>query len=280
MYVSRFGPKGQQCSGMFRPGQPQDNAADLPAVLLCPPFGQEAVRAQRLYRALSDRLAARGQSSMRFDYVGTGDADGSEQDASLRLWTRNIVEADQALRDFSQSRQVIWLGLRLGGTLAILASMQASPPPDRIVLWEPITSGAQHLAELEASTDRNLDISYGQRWTRIQPMLNRRFGPSPRQAAGFFLSSDLIDDFASLTLPPSSQWRTADLRILTRQPQSVVSWQLPSGLPTQIDQIEDLINWGSDEAMNTAIVPAGLSKQLMAACEPVRPALGVQHARA
>lgn len=280
MYVSRFGPKGQQCFGIFRPGQPQDNSAALPAVLLCPPFGQEAVRAQRLYRALSDRLAARGQPSMRFDYAGTGDSDGCEQGASLRQWSQNIVEADQALRDFSQARQVIWLGLRLGGTLAVLASMQARRAPDRMVLWEPIASGARYLAELEASTDRNLDISYGQRWGRIKPMLNKRFGPSPRQAAGFFLSEGLIADFENLSLPPPSQWRTGDLRILCREPDTVSGWRLASGLPTQVDQVEDLIDWGSDEAMNTAIVPARLSKQLMAACEPVRNPSGVQHASA
>jgi pimeloyl-ACP methyl ester carboxylesterase len=269
-----------QCSGTFRPGQPQDNTAEHPAVLLCPPFGQEAVRAQRLYRALSDRLAARGQASMRFDYVGTGDADGSEHDATLALWTRNIVQADQALREFSQARQVIWLGLRLGGTLAALASMQASSSPDRIVLWEPVTSGPQHLSELEASTDRNLDISYGQRWSRIQPMLTGRFGAPPRQAAGFLLTDKLIEDFQQLTLPPPTDWHTTDLRILCQQPALLANWQLSAGRPTQIDQIDDLIDWGSDEAMNTAIVPARLSSQLMAACGAIHQASGVRHAHA
>jgi hypothetical protein len=53
------------------------------AVLLCNPFGQEAIRCHRAFRLLSARLASSGIPSLRFDYFGTGDSPGNDGEGDL-----------------------------------------------------------------------------------------------------------------------------------------------------------------------------------------------------
>ncbi len=68
-------------------------------VVLCNPFGQEALRAHRLYRVLAERLARSGIDVMRFDYYGTGDSSGEDQEGELSGWTRDIRTVhDELLR--------------------------------------------------------------------------------------------------------------------------------------------------------------------------------------
>jgi alpha/beta superfamily hydrolase len=129
------------------------------AVLLCNPFGQEAVRSQRVFRVLADRFARTGCATLRFDYFGTGDSDGDDGDASLDTWCTDVLRADAALRERTGATRTCWLGLRLGATLAALASARALAPPERLILWDPIVDGRAWLGDIW--TMRNLPIIAG-----------------------------------------------------------------------------------------------------------------------
>ena len=49
-------------------------------VVLCAPFGCEWLWAHRMYRRLASALEAQGFAVLRFDYEGTGDSRGSDED--------------------------------------------------------------------------------------------------------------------------------------------------------------------------------------------------------
>src|ERR1051325_66360 len=49
-------------------------------VVLCAPLGYEQVHAHRSFRVLADQLAAAGVTALRFDYHGTGDSAGRDED--------------------------------------------------------------------------------------------------------------------------------------------------------------------------------------------------------
>jgi len=113
------------------------------AVLVCAPVGQEKVRAQFVLQSLARRLAAHGVASLQFDYYGTGDSLGDGIEASCSRWRSDIAAATTELVRRTSARRVAAVGARFGATL--LASVAPELAIGRLVLWDPVTSGAEHL---------------------------------------------------------------------------------------------------------------------------------------
>jgi len=141
-----FGPEDARLFGFFH--QAAAPARDC-AVILCNPFGYDAVLSHCSYRHLAERLAAGGIATLRFDYYGTGDSSGGD-DASNRLdaWLRSIENACEEVRLRSGATAIALFGLRLGGLLATVAAQRA-PVHDLILLGPPV-SGRVYLRELRA----------------------------------------------------------------------------------------------------------------------------------
>ncbi|MDE2434565.1 MAG: alpha/beta hydrolase [Burkholderiales bacterium] len=110
---------------------------------------------------MADRLSRMGYAVLRFDYRGTGDSYGDDQDVCLRDWTDDVLLAHQELRFRSGVDDCIWLGMRLGATLAVQAASSAPIGLRRMVLWEPVFDGKQYLADLRASHIANLAVALG-----------------------------------------------------------------------------------------------------------------------
>lgn len=139
-----FGPSGRELFGMLH----QSGSSMRGAVLLCPPFGQEAIRAHRTFKVLADRLARAGHLALRFDYYGCGDSDGADDDVTLSGLSSDIVVADATLRQLAAGFPVTWLGLGLGATAAWMAAASSAQKPDQLLLWDPVLDGPRYLALL------------------------------------------------------------------------------------------------------------------------------------
>ena len=117
--------------------------------VICGPIGSEYTRSHRSLRHLADRLARAGIPAMRFDYHGTGNSPGTDLDLGrVPAWLDNIRAAADEARRWSGRRNVILLGVRLGGTLAALAS--ADVAPEGLVLWNAPLKGKPYVRELQA----------------------------------------------------------------------------------------------------------------------------------
>jgi alpha/beta superfamily hydrolase len=121
-----------------------------PGAVLCPPFGQEALRAHRSLRELAARLAEAGFPALRFDYSCSGDSAGEPGGARLETWVEDAVTAVEEVRDSTGEARVVLVGLRLGAAVAALAARRAGDAA-ALVLWEPVVDGAPHLAGLRAA---------------------------------------------------------------------------------------------------------------------------------
>jgi pimeloyl-ACP methyl ester carboxylesterase len=132
---------GRGLFGMFHARGP--SAEPRSAVLLCNPFGREAVQLHRLYRVLADRLSRTGCDVLRFDYHGTGESAGDDNDANLDLWAGDLLTAHAELVRRSGNPQVVWVGARLGANLA--QRMATRAPLARLVLLDPIADGRDYL---------------------------------------------------------------------------------------------------------------------------------------
>ena len=123
-------------------------ARDCVAVL-CAPVGHEYTRAHRTLRHLADRLAHRGVPALRFDYHGIGDSPGTDLDPDrVGRWLADVRAAIDQARALTGRKRVCLIGIRLGATLAAMATWDA--PADLLVMWNPVVKGKAYVRELQA----------------------------------------------------------------------------------------------------------------------------------
>jgi pimeloyl-ACP methyl ester carboxylesterase len=127
------------CFGWFHP--PVGTAAAGRGVVLCPPFGYDAICTGRGWRMLADTLAAAGLPVLRFDYPGTGDSAGDEEPGRLGGWIASIRDAGEWLRVRAGVREVALCGFRLGADLAAAAAARWPGGVSALALLAPIGSG-------------------------------------------------------------------------------------------------------------------------------------------
>lgn len=258
MIPFRFGPTDRQLYGVYHPGQASRQPSQ--GVLLCNPFGQEAVRLHRFYRVLADRLSRAGLHVLRFDYFGTGDASGDDEQGDLDGWCQDLLAAHQELQQRAMGAQITWVGARLGGTLAAMASAQASRPPDLLVLWEPVVDGPAYLQELatahvQASTHP------------LHPTKQATPSAPQGEALGFAMSGTLIQQIGHLTAQTYAAIKAGQALAITsvNDPNNAA---LKTALGhakanSRIEPFEFIFDWTSAEALNTALVPATALQLLM-----------------
>ena len=143
-----FGPAHAQLFGLHHAPDPE--AARGTGVILCNPLGYEAMCAHRTYRHLAERLAAAGFHALRFDYHGTGDSSGDDDEPDrARAGLESIDAAVEALKAAASVQAVALVGLRFGATLAAVAAA-GRRDVQSLVLWAPYASGRAYLRELRA----------------------------------------------------------------------------------------------------------------------------------
>ena len=129
------------------------NASGDTGVVLCNPYGHEALWAHRSWRGLAEHLAAAEMPALRFDYRGTGDsAESEEQGDRFDAWADSIVDAVRFLRETTKVNRVVLCGIRLGGLLAAVAARRLAERGDDVdglILMAPVTSGREYLRELK-----------------------------------------------------------------------------------------------------------------------------------
>lgn len=262
-----FGAGPRRLYAAFHDADSAD-AAPPAAVLLCGPHGQEGVRAHRLLRVLADRLARQGMPAMRFDPVGSGDAEGDDQDLSWDGWRSDTLAASAELARRCPGRVQVWVGARLGATVAVQAAQAAiatgtRPAPVALVLCEPVTEGRTYLRELAEATVVALEASFSIK----DPAWRRRLADDPdglaREGLGFALGDALVEALAALQ--PDQVRIPADIPttvIRPTVPRSALA-PVPAGTRVQVEAVPYEFDWTAEEALNTAIVPHGLLQRLV-----------------
>jgi pimeloyl-ACP methyl ester carboxylesterase len=213
-------------------------------------MGQEAIRAHRAIRQLGLRLARERFHALRFDLRGTGDSAGDFASARLDAWVEDSRTAMDELRDRTGVQRVSLVGLRLGAALAWRAS-RGRRDVDKIVLWEPVVSGARYVSELKRRHDDFLRAE----------LPRRRTAPFAREGEvlGFPLSQELSDDLAQVDLTREPKPDTRALVVVTTPEAEERSLEaaLPALTPrSELIRLTLAQDWNSDEAVNTSLVPS------------------------
>jgi pimeloyl-ACP methyl ester carboxylesterase len=144
MIPLHFGSRERLLFGSYTPAS---GSLKRRGVVICNPWGAEALRAHRSLRLLADRLAAEGLEVLRFDYFGTGDSWGEGGQVSLSGCTEDTLCALEEIKAVAAVERVDLVGLRLGAYVAADAAARARDV-SRVVLWDPVASGPDYLSEL------------------------------------------------------------------------------------------------------------------------------------
>lgn len=117
-------------------------------LLICKPFGFEAVCSYLSQRAFAEAVAKLGIPVMRFDYSGTGDSVDLDPDANqIDIWRRDVVAACEELRRRTGVARLCLLGFRLGAALAAMAAPDCAQG-GAIAAIAPVVSGRRYFREL------------------------------------------------------------------------------------------------------------------------------------
>ena len=180
------------------------------AVLFCPPFAEEMNKSRRMVALQARRLAEHGCSVLLVDVHGTGDSQGDFAAARWDQWRDDMQRALQWLRDAGAQTLTLW-GLRLGALLAVQLAAAARPALRRIVLWQPVLRGDQHMTQF-------LRLRMAAEMTREQKLTTadlRAAAAAGRsiEVAGYEIAPELLAAVDGL-----------DLAELTRDVDVPVSW--------------------------------------------------------
>jgi predicted alpha/beta hydrolase len=141
-----FGPAERALFGWLH--RPPPGRAPGAGLLICNPFGNEALCAHRTIRHLSARAAAAGFAVLRFDYDGTGDSAGHSFEAQrLAAWIASIHSAADTLKEAAGVGRLYVAGLRLGAALAALACLERRDVRGLVAI-APVVNGGAYLREL------------------------------------------------------------------------------------------------------------------------------------
>jgi uncharacterized protein len=140
-----FGTPDMPLYGCYH--EPQSDRRRRRGVILCPPFWYEYVNAHRAYRQLAVRLFHAGFPVLQFDYSGSGDSGGDEEQARIPQRLADISTAIDEIRRRSDLAEVFLMGLRLGGTLSMMSGAQRGDVAG-LVLWDPIVDGRAYIQQM------------------------------------------------------------------------------------------------------------------------------------
>ena len=142
-----FGPENKRLLGwLHTTSHPHQHDV---GVVICPSLAVEYLSSYRSMRYVADYFALAGIPSFRFDYHGTGDSSGSNDDGNrLDDWLWSLEQANSEIKRLTGCSKTGLLGLRMGATFAALASENTAF--DFLVLWAALESGRKYIREIRA----------------------------------------------------------------------------------------------------------------------------------
>ena len=248
-----FGSSDRSLFGVYQP--PKGRVAREEGIVLCYPMGQEYMRAHRAFRQLSNLLSRAGYHVLRFDYYGTGDAMGESLEASTVQWQQDIGTAIEELKDNAGIEKVSLVGLRLGAALAVLAGA-GRPDVEDVVLWDPVVSGSEYLANLLENAEGSEEDKTGDAPAGTVGVL------------GFPITPSLQEEFRELDITQLGAVVASKLAVFVSDDQDAYrqlqrAWA-DNGIACDFDCIPCAGNWNEVDNFGSALVPQEIIQGIVA----------------
>ena len=188
-----FGAPDKQLFGCYH--EPALEGRRNCAVVVCQPMGHEYINCHRALRQLAARLCHAGFPVLRFDYYGCGDSSGDAEACRIPQWVQDTSTAISEVKRRTGLAQICLVGLRLGGTLAMLTAEQHEL--ESLILWDPVVSGKNYLTAL-------LHLQKEMLRFRHKPKFNWK-SPKVTEVLGFALPPLLCGELERIDLLPMAR---------------------------------------------------------------------------
>jgi pimeloyl-ACP methyl ester carboxylesterase len=185
-----FGPPHKPLFGCYH--EPRSGHQRHCGVILCPPLAYEYINSHRAYRQLAVRLSHVGFPVLLFDFYGSGDSGGDDELEGIPPHLSDISTAIDEIRRRSGLAKVCLVGLRLGGTLSMMAGAERGDV-EGLVLWDPVVDGRAYIREMTTVHQDVLGPSFS------RPKLGTTNGTAT-EILGFALAHSLLADLESIDL--------------------------------------------------------------------------------
>lgn len=251
MHAFFIGPPAQQLYACLHLAP----AASLEfAALLLGTWGRELHRSHRMLRALADRLAMRGVPTLRFDWQGSGDSAGADTDANLTTWRSDARRAHEALLRRTGAQRVVWVGVRLGATVAL----QAAPGATRdLVLLDPVLDGPALLADWQHAHDADRASAFPPGNRASARVLATPSGPLHGEVMGFGISPTFAAELQALRPADLAPPAGARVSVLHHgEPPGLTAWLATHGHGVQAQPLAQSLPWLAPEGGGAPLVPA------------------------
>lgn len=182
-----FGPPDKRLFGLYYVPKPQQER-DY-GVIICNPWGQEYIRAHRALSQLGLRLSRSGFPVLHFDFYGSGDSAGEDEEGSFDQWHADLRLAIQELKRRARVEEVFIVGLRLGASIAALVAGGRADVAG-LVLWDPAVLGSDYLQDLLAWHQEK----------QLQFFHQAEAATAASELLGFGLHASLIDNLKAMNL--------------------------------------------------------------------------------
>jgi pimeloyl-ACP methyl ester carboxylesterase len=129
-----------------------------PVVVMFHGFTGNHIENRFIFVKMSRELEKAGISSIRFDFRGSGDSEGSFEEMTLSSEVSDAkVVVEYAKKRFSSKIGI--LGLSMGGTIALLSA--AKLQPDALCLWAPAARNAEVFRKNGMPSTSNVPLDVG-----------------------------------------------------------------------------------------------------------------------
>jgi exosortase A-associated hydrolase 2 len=156
-------------------------------------------KARRMAAMQARRFAAAGCAVLQIDLFGCGDSSGELAEASWEVWKRDLQAALAWLRPRVRGPLGVW-GLRLGALLAADVACDPAAGVERLVLWQPVASGEQHLTQFLRLRLAAEMLAAGAAQTGVRELREALRRGEPLEIAGYELHPRLAADIDALRL--------------------------------------------------------------------------------
>jgi exosortase A-associated hydrolase 2 len=200
----------------------------LPAlghIIYIPPFGEEMNRCRALAAGQARAFAAMGFHCTLVDFYGTGDSEGALFEADLNQWYKNLMLTLLMVEKEDSLPVTLW-GVRLGALLALDFSSQKNVKIDRLLLWQPVTSGKRFVTQLLRQRVASL-VNSGQESETTADIRKRMQAGESVEISGYVLGEALVRDIEGLDL--SRLEPACDGRIFWLENSESENDELPAG---------------------------------------------------